>query len=299
MNDNIMFNPDLDAKIREVEEEFVRTGGEILSSTLNREVKVSLTKITSFDFKGIKAAYPKETVFATVPFSEGFEGNTLFVFSPEAAAFWADILLGGDGEADFNSDEHIDANHELLNQLMTEFGRTMSSMFDRTVDFRSAKAVVIDLSPSDFQDSNWVQVHIQVDAGKPFELIKLVSWSAVHEYVADTEEAVEDMLEAPESAMPIPSDYTEGSEDTEIQLLMDIDLPITIELGRTEMMIRDILKLGPGSIVELDKLSGEPVDLFVNNKKFATGEVVVIDENFGVRITEIVRVDERIRNLEG
>jgi flagellar motor switch protein FliN/FliY len=64
------------------------------------------------------------------------------------------------------------------------------------------------------------------------------------------------------------------------------------------MMIKDILKLGPGSIVELDKLSGEPVDLFVNNKKFAQGEVVVIDENFGVRLTEIVQVDERLQSLE-
>ena len=86
-----------------------------------------------------------------------------------------------------------------------------------------------------------------------------------------------------------------------MDLLMNLSLNISIELGRTEMLIKDILKLGIGSIVELNKLAGEPVDVLVNNKKFAEGEVVVIDENFGVRIlnlvnssTEIERISEAI-----
>lgn len=82
-----------------------------------------------------------------------------------------------------------------------------------------------------------------------------------------------------------------------IEILMDLELPVIIELGRTAMFIRDILELGPGSIVELTKLSGEPVDLYVNDKKFAQGEVVVIDENFGIRITDLVKVEDRIRSL--
>lgn len=82
-----------------------------------------------------------------------------------------------------------------------------------------------------------------------------------------------------------------------IDSLLDISLPITIELGRTKMLIREVLDLGPGSVIELDKMSGEPVDLFVNDKKFARGEVVVIEENFGVRITELLKVDERLKAL--
>ena len=78
---------------------------------------------------------------------------------------------------------------------------------------------------------------------------------------------------------------------------MDLELPIAIELGRTRMLIRDLVRLGAGSIIELNKLSGEPVDLYVNEKKFARGEVVVIDENFGVRITEILKVEERLQHL--
>ncbi|MCF7810698.1 flagellar motor switch protein FliN [bacterium] len=82
-----------------------------------------------------------------------------------------------------------------------------------------------------------------------------------------------------------------------IDMLLDVNLPITIELGRTSMLIRDVLDLCQGSIIELDKLSGEPVDLYVNNKKFAKGEVVVIEENFGIRITELIAVNERLKAL--
>ena len=64
------------------------------------------------------------------------------------------------------------------------------------------------------------------------------------------------------------------------------------------MLVKDILELGPGAVVELNKFSGEPVDIFVNNKKFAEGEVVVIDQNFGVRILALVGPDERLENLQ-
>ena len=82
-----------------------------------------------------------------------------------------------------------------------------------------------------------------------------------------------------------------------IDLLMDVSLPISIELGRTQMPIGDILSLGPGSVVELNKVAGEPVDLLVNQKIVARGEVVVIDENFGVRITQLLTPEERLRAL--
>ena len=82
-----------------------------------------------------------------------------------------------------------------------------------------------------------------------------------------------------------------------IELLMDVDLPIAIELGRTKMSIADILALGPGSVVELNKLAGEPVDLLVNHKVVARGEVVVVDENFGLRITQLMTPEERLRAL--
>ncbi|MBN1500405.1 MAG: flagellar motor switch protein FliN [Spirochaetes bacterium] len=82
-----------------------------------------------------------------------------------------------------------------------------------------------------------------------------------------------------------------------IGLLMDVMLSLTVELGRTKMLVKDILGLGEGSIIELEKLAGEPVDLLVNNKLIAKGEVVVIDENFGVRVTDIVSPSDRLHKI--
>jgi flagellar motor switch protein FliN len=82
-----------------------------------------------------------------------------------------------------------------------------------------------------------------------------------------------------------------------LNMLMDIPLKVTVELGRTKKLVKDILDLSQGSIIELDKVAGEPVDILVNSKLIAKGEVVVIDENFGVRITEILSTHDRISKL--
>ncbi|MFZ4454163.1 flagellar motor switch phosphatase FliY [Salibacterium aidingense] len=88
------------------------------------------------------------------------------------------------------------------------------------------------------------------------------------------------------------------NESKNLNMLMDIPLEVTVELGRTQRSIKDILEFTQGSIIELDKLAGEPVDILVNQKLVAKGEVVVIDENFGVRVTDIVSQADRIKKLK-
>ena len=92
-------------------------------------------------------------------------------------------------------------------------------------------------------------------------------------------------------------DTTARAEKEKIDLILDVPLDITVELGRTKKQIREILQFGIGTIVELDKLAGEPVELLVNGKFIAKGEVVVIDESFGVRITDIVNPSKRIESI--
>ncbi|MCL5961051.1 MAG: flagellar motor switch protein FliN [Chloroflexi bacterium] len=82
-----------------------------------------------------------------------------------------------------------------------------------------------------------------------------------------------------------PSQPANGSG---IDLLLDVMLNVNVELGRSSMLVKDILALGPGSVIELEKLAGEPVDVFINDTMIARGEVVVVDEKFGVRVTEII-----------
>ena len=84
----------------------------------------------------------------------------------------------------------------------------------------------------------------------------------------------------------------------DIDFLLDIPLEITVELGRTKMLIKEILQLGQSSVVELEKLAGEPMEIFVNNKLIARGDVVVVNEKLGVRLTDIMSPAERIRQLK-
>ena len=82
-----------------------------------------------------------------------------------------------------------------------------------------------------------------------------------------------------------------GGDSPELERLYDVPVELDVEIGRTHMTIRETLALGPGSIVTLNRLAGEPVDLLVNGKPIARGEVVVIDEEFGLRVTEVVAGD--------
>ena len=97
-----------------------------------------------------------------------------------------------------------------------------------------------------------------------------------------------------------PFDQGNGSASmmNELDMILDIPVQISVELGRTKITIKNLLQLAHGSVVELDKLAGEPVDILVNGKIVAKGEVVVIDENFGVRITGIVSMQERASTLQ-
>ena len=79
---------------------------------------------------------------------------------------------------------------------------------------------------------------------------------------------------------------------------MDIPLQVTVELGRTQMLVDDLLQLGQGSVVELSKLAGEPMEILVNQKLIARGEVVVVNEKFGIRLTDIISPLERVEQLK-
>ncbi len=120
---------------------------------------------------------------------------------------------------------------------------------------------------------------------------------------AGTEEAgaaenAEDTATEQEAAAEEESEGEQAPADNRsLDLILDIPLTVTVELGRTKMLINDLLQLGQGSVVELTKLVGEPLEVLVNQKLVARGEVVVVNEKFGVRLTDIVSPMERVQSL--
>ncbi len=95
----------------------------------------------------------------------------------------------------------------------------------------------------------------------------------------------------------------EGAEKTyeqgerELDFILDIPLELSVELGKTKMIVNDLLQLGQGSIIELNKLAGEPLEVYINRKLIARGEVVVVNEKFGVRLTDVITPIDRVKSL--
>ncbi|CAJ0815624.1 MULTISPECIES: flagellar motor switch protein FliN [Ralstonia] len=96
---------------------------------------------------------------------------------------------------------------------------------------------------------------------------------------------------------PLTADGLGGAQRNDIDMILDIPVQLTVELGRTKVPIKNLLQLAQGSVVELDALAGEPMDVLVNGYLIAQGEVVVVNEKFGIRLTDIITPSERIRKL--
>lgn len=115
------------------------------------------------------------------------------------------------------------------------------------------------------------------------------------ESTATDPEGVEENIPADEGAEG--QDEQEVAGGKSLDLILDIPLTVTVELGRSKMLINDLLQLGQGSVIELTKMVGEPLEVLVNQKLVARGEVVVVNEKFGIRLTDIISPMERVQSL--
>ncbi len=122
-------------------------------------------------------------------------------------------------------------------------------------------------------------------------------------YQSSEEEKKQEVIETKPTPSSQPMTFKEltpskGAEaPQELDFILDLPLEVSVEIGRTKMQIKDLLKLSQGSIIELERVAGEPVDIYVNGKLMAKGEVVVVNERFGVRVTEIISAQDRVKRL--
>lgn len=118
--------------------------------------------------------------------------------------------------------------------------------------------------------------------------------------MGDEAENLADLLaaEAPELESVPTGEAAGGNESNNLDLILDIPLRVTVELGRSRMVVSELLNLGQGSVIELNKLAGEPMEILVNDKLVARGEAVVVNEKFGVRLTDIISPKERVEQLK-
>lgn len=290
-----------------------------LQSLIEREIALTPQPPRFFTASDIEEMFPEGPVLLDIRFTGAEIGDWNFLCPRSLAATIGDLAMMGQGSVPFDETVHPSGLGEVWGQTIAALEEDLKTLVRSEI---TIEMPLVSLDPTPFLKElrNHPVVRWDIDikgVGTGFILHGFSpDFGAFLKPLAKPASRPKTRAAAPEAkprvAAPAPlvraasfeefqepSAPGEGREPRNLDMLLDINLPITIELGRTTMLIRDVLQLGPGSVIELDKLSGEPVDLYVNDKKFAKGEVVVIEENFGVRITELIRLDERVKALGG
>ncbi len=272
---------------------FFEGAGPALTTVLNRPVTAQVTGVAATTTSALLAQSPLPWVLVEIVYQRGMTGTQWLLFDKASALALAAALAGDEAVDEDVRAPHEEALRETVNQMLTGSAAALLPLFARSVAFAPVSVHMIEeadvlpaqLAPS--EETLWVaRAGAQSGDGFQTQLVLLVSHELAAEIVA---------IGAPTSSgEPEPRDENLPSK---IDLILDVTLPVSVELGRSRMQIQDILKLAPGSVIELDKSAGDPVELFINDRPIAKGEVVIIDENFGVRLTSIVTASERIRTL--
>ncbi len=258
------------------------------------------------------------TLAVPVSFSKDIAGAGVLLLDARSAALMAELLLGNDpAEAPVELSVPLkDAAAEALSQMVGALGDGIGRASRRKVSAAAGDPATIAgdgaaAARGVVREERVVaaECELRIGAHPPTRLLAVFAGSTGDALASERPAggAPDIVLGSPQSAAPggpqvqrvqfgtvqaAPASDAPGAAN--LDLLLDVPLEITVELGRANRKVRDVLALGPGSIVELNKLAGEPVDMLVNGKLIAKGEVVVIDENFAVRIIEILSREERL-----
>lgn len=270
---------------------FFHAAGPALTTSLNLPLTVQVVDVTPTTLSAFLEDLDAPWAFVDMTYQRGMSGTHWLIASRRNA-----LALAGDAGAEVVDLEarHKEAIRNTVNQLLHAAGPPLMPLFARSVAYAPVTVHVImrdEELPGDLAMDQrvWV-VHARASGeGVQIDMALTIDENLAHDIAAlRTSE--------PEPAAPGERRAAEGAP-SKIDLILDVTLPVAVELGRARMQIQDILKLAPGSVIALDKSAGDPVELFINDRPIAKGEVVIIDENFGVRLTSIVTTSERIRTL--
>lgn len=252
----------------------------------------------------------KNVVFQ-VKINGSFNGEFYFVIPIRDAQKITSVLMGGMGEE--SSDEPLDVAQittikDGLNVMMYSVVSHLSARIGETITPIGMNVFNGNEFVDELTEDHYVRIqyNFEVSGLVDTKILFILPYSLVKNILSQLEnkdkrksvvrEEVEEEPEIPVKEVEFPSisTTTQGLASPNVDLLLDVQMTVTVELGRTKKYVKDILEMGEGSIIELDKQAGEHVDVLVNGKLVARGEVVVIDENFGVRITEIISPKDKL-----
>jgi flagellar motor switch protein FliN/FliY len=314
-------------ELRTFAQEVGESMGVTLSTVTAKTVEIKDPQIDVLDAEALKPQLEGKLVQITADYTEGISGKHSFIISEKAAKQIAALMMAQE-EGDL-TDMALSALTEGFSQMSGAALNTIEDKIGSPVKTAELSAQIVDDAGGiDTPERSFVRIRYALTTdGKSSFIDEVMDIDIAQSITGGTSDMLDMPAGPPSSGQSLPAEdlfqqvtsqpsapqssvgvqsvqfapLTQGRQGEitgNIGLLMDVSMQLTVELGRTKMLIKDILGMGEGTIVELDKLAGEPVDLLVNGKLIAKGEVVVIDENFGVRVTDIISPMERISNLE-
>ncbi len=289
--------------LREFEKKILEITIDNLEVITGHSFAVELTDIVSY--ADAEKTALNESLEVKVGFTPEKYGEWRFYLPPDLGGLLATSMVGED-PAPFNEEAHLEPLQELMAQLLSPYLSELTSIETAQVETSNLEIEQVSGAPELNDQNILMSVTCTVDEEQEFPFFKVVPASLIANLsnTSSQPETKPDVMPDEEiidvngaEFQPLQGQSQNGNS-ANLDMLMDLEMPINIELGRTRLTIKSILQLGQGSIIELDKLSGDPVDVYINDRKFAEGEVVVVDENFGVRVTEIISPVEKIKALQ-
>ena len=290
-------------QIQQIAEQLSKQVTSSLTLLLNSEVSVSAINVVEAKISSNSLDLSAQKALTTVSFEDASLGSLAIVLELDSAIQLACMMMGSKELSDFDSVKQ-DALNSALEQAFKE-GLKQLQLDSNKFSFKAFKTELVDATNNaaltalqSNKDATGVEIQLNV-TGSTFTayaeisgtlaetLLNTFELPSAGENMSEDEKTVGDYMGTSFAQIVDTHNPEDVDEKKNLNLLLDIRMGLIIELGRAEMHLKDILKLTKGSIIELDRYSGEPVDLFVNNKLIARGEVVVIDDNFGLRITQL------------
>ncbi|MDR2906336.1 MAG: flagellar motor switch protein FliY [Helicobacteraceae bacterium] len=276
-----------------------------VSSLVGAEPKVSLKSENTLN--SLSSIVPP-AVALTLAFSGAASGKGCAILQTNVATALADMMVGGGGAVkEVMEDEDIDATKEIVSQV---FGAVSSSLAAQN----ELPKLSIKCESAEFIGDGSIELGkyakmftFNFEIASINSIVNVALDSTIADAISRKAENAPPNLSsaAPISSPPYdaPAPHISANLSAEearnIHLLMDVRLTVRVRIGKKQMLLRDVINMDIGSIVELDQLANEPLDILVDNKKIAEGEVVIVDGNFGVQITSIGTKRERLEQLKG
>lgn len=275
---------------------------DVLSKVLNKQVKIENPDVKNLTPSELEMELPKNAIVVETEYTDELRGMTYMVLLKEHGATMANLATGGDGTKppEELTEVYLGALGDAIGKMIDAANSSLSAKIGKQVFSNPPKIKVIDFEKKKtdldiLKESQLVRINYNIKVGDLFEgnLIQLVPY--------DIAKPIIEGIEKKEPSPIIPSAPVQFAQaappvsemPANIKLLLDVPVEVSVELGRTNKALSDLLKMGEGYIIELDKTQGEPVDVLVNGRLIAKASVVIVDENFGVRITNIVTQKER------